>query len=119
MKKLLLFLIVLSTISTSCNDRDDNLESVNIRVENVSAINFNTVTVGDEALLFENVAADSYSDYQEAVTVYMEDIITVEADSTSYTYKPEMRTDSLPIGLYTYKLSITEEGALEMEFIID
>ncbi len=118
MKKLFLSLAVVAAI-VACNDRDDNLEGVNLRIQNSSASNFTSVTIGNERIIFEEVASDSYSDYQEVVKAYQQDTVHVVADSLDLRFVPEMQTDSLPLGIYTYELSISEEGQLQFQFKID
>ncbi|TKD59059.1 hypothetical protein [Flavobacterium sp. ASW18X] len=118
MRKLILSLVVVAVIA-ACNDRDDNLEGVNLRIQNSSSSNFTTVTVGDERLVFENVISGSYSDYQEVVRAYQQDTVHVVADSLDLRFVPEIQTDSLPLGVYTYELSISEEGQLQFQFKID
>jgi len=103
----------------SCDDRDDNLTGPNIRIQNLSDQNFSRVEVRVDTLFYENVTSNGFSDYLEFDVAYQQDTLRIEADSTMFNFVPDSITDPLPIGLYTYQLSIDEEGELELTFKID
>ncbi len=112
-------LLVLGILLSSCSDRDDNLTSPNIRIQNLSNQNFVSVVVRTDTLVFENVNADSFSEYLAFEVAYEQDTLRIEADSTSLVFIPDTITSPLPIGLYTYQLNIDEEGELLFNFKID
>lgn len=119
MKKILLYLaVVLVIVHWSCEDRDDNLVGANIRINNVSALNFNSVQVGD-SIVFENVSADGFSEYKEFEMAFEEDELIIETDSATYNFQPSEPFEALPIGLYTYELDITEGGGVDFTFKVD
>ncbi|BFP39737.1 hypothetical protein FGF1_05820 [Flavobacteriaceae bacterium GF1] len=116
-RSLLLFSLI--AVSQSCDDRDDNLTGPNIRIQNRSGQNFSRVEVRVDTLFYENVAADSFSDYMEFDLAFQQDTLRVEADSTVFNFVPDTVTSPLPIGLYTYQLDIDQEGELIFNFKID
>lgn len=105
----------------ACEDRDDNIGGVNIRVKNMANFNFNKVQVGAEDKIHENVAPGDYSDYLEYEIAYRYAYIKIEADSTSYVLQPIdfVGEDSLNIGFYTYELDVSDEGDVSLEFKVD
>jgi hypothetical protein len=113
------FLFALIIGMASCDDRDDNLTGPNIRIQNLSNQNFSRVEVRVDTLFFENVASESFSDYQEFDLAYQQDVLRIEADSTVINFSPDSISSPLPIGLYTYQLDIDEEGQLIFNFKID
>jgi len=88
MKKPFLLLLASIFVFASCEDRDDKIGGVNLRVKNESNINFLKVQVGDEDKIHENVAAGDYSEYLEYETAYRYAYIKIDADSTSYVLQP-------------------------------
>lgn len=119
MKKILLvFTLVLMAALWACEDRDDNLRGANIRINNQSSLNFNSVQVGD-SIVYENIDAEGFSEYLEFDMAFEEDVLLIETDSTQFNYQPTDTFDPLPTGLYTYELNITEEGELEFTFKVD
>jgi hypothetical protein len=118
-KYLTLALFVLAV--AGCTDINDELIAVNIRVRNVSTINFDLVQVGDEEKIHEDLAADSFSDYLEYEEAYSYAYIRIESSEETYVLQPIdfVGETPLPIGLYTYELDINEEGQVELNFVID
>lgn len=121
MKKVILLLMVFSLMTVSCTDRDDDLTSVNIRIKNSSTVVFDEVLVSDEEHIYENQAPDSFSEYQEFEMAYRYAYIRITSGEETYELQPIdfVGEEELPIGLYTYDLSLTEEGEVILEFIID
>ncbi|MEO9892438.1 hypothetical protein [Aurantibacter sp.] len=121
MKKLALLLIAIVLVFGSCTDRDDDLSGVNIRIKNDSNINFNSVAVGGSDEVYENISSGGYSEYLEYETAYRYNSVYIESDSTSYNYSPIdfVGEDSLNFGFYTYELSISEEGEVDLVFKVD
>jgi len=113
------FLLCIFIGILSCDDRDDNLTGPNIRIQNLSNQNFSLVEVRVDTLFFENVSSDSFSEYMEFEVAYQQDVLRIEADSTTINFTPDSISDPLPIGLYTYQLNIDEEGELIFNFKID
>lgn len=114
-------LIILAVVATvACTDRDDDVSTVNIRIQNSSASVFQEVRVVGKDTVYENITAGSYSEYLEYDEAFQAMALTVVADSANYNYIPEMEfTDPLPIGFYTYELFFDESNQLDLKFKID
>lgn len=121
MKRISLLIIVYITLIVGCTDRDDKLDTVNIRIKNESSINFDEVQIGDNEEFYENVGPDKYSDYLIYLEGFTSNSISIIAGEETYQFTPENMEEEmqLPIGLYTYKLSLDEEGEVLLEFVID
>ena len=121
MKKVAFSLFLLFVFATSCTDRDDDLTAVNIRIKNSSALTFDRVVVESEDHIYENIGADSFSDYQEYETAYSFNYIEITSGEETYVLQPIdfVGEEELPIGLYTYDLQIDQEGQVSLEFRID
>ncbi len=121
MKKLFLLLVAILFVTGACEDRDDNIGGVNIRVKNNANFNFLKVQVGADDKIHENVAAGDYSEYLEYQTAYQYAYIKIDADSTSYVSQPTdfVGEDSLNFGFYTYELNVSEVGEVLLDFKVD
>ncbi|WP_276392854.1 hypothetical protein [Eudoraea chungangensis] len=121
MKRFGILYIVIIAVFLSCTDRDDNLDSINIRIKNDSDILFNEVQIGDNEEVYENVESNSYSDYLIYVEGFTANTIYITAGEETYRFTPENMDGEmeLPIGLYTYKLNLNAEGEVLFEFVID
>ena len=119
MKKILLSVLLTALIAFACTDRDDELLGANIRINNKSGVNFNRVQVRVDTLFFENIPVDGFSEYLEFETAFAADTITIETDSTQFTFTPEITGDPLPLGLYTYELGFSEAGEVVLNFRVD
>ncbi|EWH12826.1 hypothetical protein KLA_12619 [Cellulophaga geojensis KL-A] len=121
--KILLPLILLVLTIFSCDDRDDNLEAVNIRIKNVSAVAYDVVQInGDTENVHTDVASGALSDYFEYETAYAYASIVIETEEQTYTLQPidYVGETPLPLGFYTYELNITEEGnSVELNLVVD
>jgi hypothetical protein len=117
------FVIFLSVIGLTlgCTDRDDDVNEVNIRIQNVSDITFDEVQVGDAESLHMNIGPDEFSEYLVYETAYRYAFIQIISGAETYTLQPIdfVGETELPIGLYTYELSIGAEGDVMLEFRID
>ncbi len=120
MKKVILSCIVLTIVFFSCEDRDDNVTTANIRIKNESNVNFNLVEILADSLFYEDVTADSFSEYLEFEEGFEAMPFTIVTDSAEFNFIPEdLQLDPLPIGLYTYEIQINEAGEIELRFKID
>ena len=119
MKKILLSVFLTALIALACTDRDDELLGANVRINNLSGINFTSVQVRVDTLVFDDVEADSFTDYLEFEEAFAADTITVVTDSTQFIFTPDSTGTALPLGLYTYELSFSEEGELQFNFRVD
>jgi hypothetical protein len=121
MRYLFAFLFTAVFIFCACDDRDDNVMRPNVRIENLSNQNFLFVQVRNEndSISYENIAPASISEYIAYDIAYKQDSLTIETDSTQLRFIPDSTSSPLPIGLYTYKVNINEEGQVEMTFRID
>ena len=119
MNKLVFSIVAIVLIVFACTDRDDELLGANIRINNRSTINFSSVQVRVDTLLFQNIPADAFSEYLEFETAFAADTITVVTDSTEFVFTPDSTGVALPIGLYTYELNFSEAGELQLNFRVD
>ncbi len=120
MRKILVLLLAV-TLTISCSDRDDDVEEVNIRVRNVSDLNFDRVQVGEAEMVHENVEPDSFTDYLQYETAYRYAFIEIQSGAETFVLQPIdfVGETPLPIGLYTYELDVTEEGEVLLNFRVD
>lgn len=121
MRYLVAFLLISIFILSACEDRDDNLNGPNVRIENNSGQNFRFVQVRSEndSIFYENIAPEGFSNYLEYEMAYQQDTLTIETDSTEVRFVPDSISDPLPLGLYTYKININAEGEVELTFKVD
>ena len=120
MRRFLLVCVVFLGVILSCTDRDDNVDSVNIRIKNQTDFNFNEVQIVEKDTVYENISAGGLSEYYEFLSAAEEMGLTIVTDSTTFTYTPNpLAIDSLPIGFYTYELGVNEENQIEFNFRID
>ncbi len=105
----------------ACDDRDDNVNEVNIRIRNISNINFDRVQVGEPDKIHENVGTDEFSDYLQYEEAYRYAFIEIQSGAEIYVLQPIdfVGETALPIGLYTYELDVNEEGEVLLEFKVD
>eukprot|EP00035_Acanthoeca_spectabilis_P033891 m.482890 g.482890 ORF g.482890 m.482890 type:complete len:122 (-) comp62593_c0_seq1:116-481(-) len=120
MKKGFLLSVLGIVLLFSCTDRDDNVNMVNIRIQNSTAQFFNEVRLAQRDTVYENIAAGDFSEYIEFETAFQSSALTILTDSTSFNYFPsEVPSDSLPIGFYTYEITLDEENQIGLTFRID
>ena len=121
MKKIILLTILGFALLVSCTDRDDEVDAINIRIKNDSSINFVEVRIGDSEEIYENINPDSYSDYLIYLEGFTSNTVSILAGDETFQFTPEGMEEemSLPIGLYTYKFSLDDEGTVLLEFVID
>ncbi|MCL5247063.1 hypothetical protein M4I21_14675 [Cellulophaga sp. 20_2_10] len=121
-KLFLPIVILLLSFCFSCDDRDDNLEAVNIRIKNTSSLTYDTVQVGEADMQHTAIAPDAFSEYLEYETAYNYASIIIEADGQTYTLQPidYVGETPLPLGFYTYELNIIEESnGVELTLVVD
>lgn len=115
--------VILSVLlfTIGCTDIDDKVNTINIRINNSSAINFDEVQVGSNEELYTNIAPGDYSDYLVYETAYTYAFIEIKSGEEVFVLQPIdfVGEDELPIGFYTYSLNINEEGEVELQFIVD
>lgn len=121
--KILLPLLVLVLTIFSCDDRDDNLEAVNIRIKNISEVTYTMVQVnGDAENVHSDITSGEVSEYFEYETAYAYASILIEADGKTYTLQAidYVGETPLPLGFYTYELNIIEENnGVELKLAVD
>ncbi len=105
----------------ACDDRDDNVDEVNIRIRNISNINFDRVQVGEADKVHENVGTDEFSEYLQYEEAYRSAFIEIQSGEETFVLQPTdfVGETALPIGLYTYELNVDEEGEVLLEFKVD
>ena len=121
MKNIGFVLLTFLVLTFSCTDRDDDVDTINIRIKNDSNINFDEVQVSTIEEMYTNVAPGEYSNYLVYEIAYQYDFVEIKSGDEIYVFQPvdfvgEME---LPIGFYTYKLSLNEEGEVGLEFVVD
>ena len=121
MKKSVILALVLSVLLMACTDRDDDLESINIRIKNNSSLAFDAVLVGTAMEPHINVSPGSYSTYFMYEEAYRYAYIEITSGEETFVLQPIdfVGETLLPIGFYTYELNITETGEVLLEFVID
>lgn len=120
MKRFLLVVVIFLGIIFSCTDRDDDVNTVNIRIKNNTDLTFTEVRLIEKDTIYENIPSGELSEYYEFISASEEMGLTILTDSTTYNYIPSaLAIDSLPIGFYTYELGIDEENQILLNFRID
>lgn len=122
MKKVILLLIILSSLSNfSCTDRDDQLAEVNIRIKNASSYVFDEVQVGDAETLLKNIAPNEFSEYLEFETAYRYAFIEIKSGDETFTLPVIDFVGETPLtfGFYTYILHVDDEGNVSLDLVSD
>lgn len=120
MKKYFILMFLAVGVLVACTDRDDDVTVVNIRIKNSTESIFQEVRIAGKETIYKNIAAGEYSEYLEYEEAFQEMALTVVADSTSFNYTPSsIDSEPLPIGFYTYELSLEDTGRLELTFKLD
>lgn len=120
MKRVFLLSVFSVILLLSCTDRDDNVNMVNIRIQNSTDQFFSEVRVAQRDTVYENIAVGDFSEYLEYEKAFQSSALTILTDSTSLNYFPsEVPSDSLPIGFYTYEITLDEENQVGLTFRID
>lgn len=121
MKNIGFVLLTFLVFAFSCTDRDDGVDTVNIRINNDSNINFDEVQVGTNEEMYTNVASGDYSNYLVYEMAYEYAFVEIKSGEDIYVLQPIdfVGETQLPIGFYTYKLSVNEEGEVGLQFVVD
>ncbi|MFT4831495.1 MAG: hypothetical protein ACI815_001143 [Psychroserpens sp.] len=122
MGKVISSVVLIVLVCFGCTDRDDSITMANIRVKNVSEINFDSVQVGAEDKIHENVATGAFSTYLEYETAYSYDYIKITSGEEGvFILQPIDFVGETPLtpGFYTYELNVLETGEVQLEFVVD
>jgi hypothetical protein len=121
MKKFLILVISVFFINISCNDQDDELNGIQIRVKNISSINFDTIQVGGDEMVHTNIPPDDYSGYLIYESAYKYAYINIKSAEETYILQPIdfVGETVLPLGFYTYEIGLDAEGNVTLNFVID
>jgi hypothetical protein len=120
MKRLFFLSISCIGLMFSCTDRDDNVNMVNIRIQNSTSLYLSEVRIAKSDTVYENINIEEFSEYLEYEKAYATAVINILTDSTSLNYFPaEVPADSLPIGFYTYEITLDDENQVGLIFKID
>ncbi len=121
MKRLIPLVLLVLVSVFSCTDRDDNIDSVNIRIKNVSDLSFDTVQVGNADAVHENVAPGEFSEYFSYEEAYRYAYIELVAAGETYILQPIdfVGEDPLNVGFYTYELLPVTGGQVRLNFVAD
>lgn len=124
MKKAFLLLLLLAF---GCNSDDENSE-VFIRISNVSAYNFQNITVNtwNNPLNYEDLGSGELSAYQMVTKAYRYAFVELEIDGETYTIQPIDFVGETPLknGHYTYEIDADistqqQYGALSIVLVED
>ncbi|MEB8330637.1 hypothetical protein OO009_14845 [Flavobacteriaceae bacterium KMM 6897] len=122
MGKVISSVVLIVLVCFGCTDRDDSITMANIRVKNVSELNFDSVQVGAEDKIHENVATGAFSAYLEYETAYSYDYIKITSGEEGvFILQPIDFVGETPLtpGFYTYELNVLETGEVQLEFVVD
>lgn len=120
MNRIILFSTLCFAFFLSCTDRDDAVDMVNIRIKNSTEQFFTEVQIAQRDTVYQNIAAGDYSAYLAFDTAFKTPPLTILTDSMRLNYLPsEVLSDSLPIGFYTYDISVDTENRVGLIFRID
>ncbi|HUH47280.1 MAG TPA: hypothetical protein VLZ54_09020 [Arenibacter sp.] len=119
--KQFVFLIASLFLLAGCTDRDDALNGVHIRIKNDSGHVYDMVQVGEGDKSHEDIGPDSFSDYLEYESAYNYAYIHITIGDESYIFQPHDFVGEIPLdpGFYTYVLNISEEGIVQLDFVVD
>ncbi|MGB5498344.1 MAG: hypothetical protein WBM77_05405 [Maribacter sp.] len=121
MKQFLILAISILLVNISCTDQNDELNGIQIRVRNVSAINFDTIQVGGDEMVHTNIPPDEYSGYLIYESAYSYAYINITSAEETYILQPIdfVGESALPLGFYTYEIGLDAEGNVSLNFVID
>ena len=121
MKKYLYIILALTLFSIGCTDRDDNISAANIRIKNNNDFTYDTVQVGDEPQVYENITAGSFSDYLEYEEAFRSAFVQIDTAGTQYTLQADSLANEIPLspGFYTYELELDADGNITLDFRTD
>ena len=121
MKKFLILAISVFLINISCDDQDDELNGIQIRVKNDSSISFDTIQVGGDEMVHTNIPPDDYSGYLIYESAYSYAYINIKSGEETYILQPIdfVGETVLPLGFYTYEIGVDAEGNVTLNFVID
>ena len=88
MKRLLVLVVSIASLTFGCTDRNDDVNEVNIRIQNVSSINFDEAQVGDAEEPHMNIGPDDFSEYLVYETAYRYAFIQISSGGETYTLQP-------------------------------
>jgi len=115
------FLIVSLFLLTGCTDRDDDLNGVHIRIKNGSDLTYDRVQVGAGDKLHTNISPGAFSGYLEYDIAYDYAYINIISGDENFVFQPIDFVGETPLehGFYTYVLNISEEGTVQLDFLVD
>lgn len=121
MKRALILSFCVYIFILGCSDRDDELNGIQIRVKNISTLQYDTIQVGNVDMVHTNVMPNSYSDYLEYETAYRYAYISISAAGETYVLQPIdfVGETPLPFGYYTYKIGLDDGGNVTLDFVVD
>lgn len=120
MKNSIILFCTILLLTIGCTDLDDE-NGVNIRIKNNSSVTFDKVQVGSAESVHNNVAAGGFSEYLIYEIAYNYAYIEAKSGDETYILQPIDFVGETPleIGFYTYELSISEEGSISLNFVVD
>jgi len=119
MKFLASILICFTVVVFSCTDRDDNLEGVQIRVQNVTSTSYSEITI--DSLVFTEVPSGRTVFYQQfnGETLPSDVIITSDSISQTIAVDNTFEIDSTVLNLFTYRINNLSPEEITIEILKD
>ena len=113
MKKILILIFSLLSFISCSNDNDDNNTStVNIRLSNVSQYNYQNIFVNTSTgkTNFENLNSQEMTNYKSFEKAYFYAFVELEIDGETYTLQPIDYVGETPLknGYYTYEIDAND-----------
>ncbi len=121
MKQFLILAISVFLINSSCTDQNDELNGIQIRVKNVSSMNYDAIQVGGDEMIHTNIVAGSYSEYLVYESAYSYAYINIISANETYVLQPIdfVGETPLPLGFYTYEIGLDADSDVTLKFVID
>jgi hypothetical protein len=127
MKKILILIITIATITSCSNNDDNNTSELNIRLSNVSEYNFQNIVVNTTTgnTDFENIGSQEMTSYKTFETAYRYAFVELEIDGETYTLQPIDYVGETPLenGNYIYEInandSLEQYGKLSLTLIAE
>jgi len=119
MKFLTAIMICFTVVLFSCNDRDDNLEGVQIRIQNATNTSYSEITI--DSLVFTEIPSGRTVFYQQfnGDSLPSDVIITNNSISQTIAVDNTFEIDSTVLNLFTYKINNLSPEETTIEILKD
>jgi hypothetical protein len=127
MKKILIFIISVSSFISCSNNDDIKVSELKIRLSNISQFEFKNIVVNTTTgnSNFENLSSQQITAYKTFQTAYRYAFVELEIDGNTYTLQPIDYVGETPLenGNYTYQIdandSLEQYGKLSLTLIVE